>query len=421
MAQQRFVVAGEDRGWVEKCGWRSAEDVLTCASGGVAAVSRSSDVVHVPIDESLGGPGSVFVKRYLYKRRSQRIKQMFRGTLFGKSRARTEYEFLQEMCSRHVPTVRPIAYGEMRKGGLLRGSFIITEGMEGGRSLDILALHARRNKTMTPAAKMALIRGLAMLVRGMHDAGVQHGGLYWRNILVHALPQDKYAFALLDPASGGRLSPSPVPLEAAVKDLSQFVASAMALDMRGGLRSFMCAYFQVNDLTSEQRRVIARLVENARLRTSQERSRMAVAEATDWFRNRATQAQRCPENIRRYESLDEFFDLVRSCEAVSMELSKKKLVFHLSFADVDQTDGNCQRSVLIEGGRVTLSSQSGSKPDMVIRTDSQTWLAVLSGRPDAYAHLRAGRLRLHGDTRLLPTLVAYIDKLSHLATPNAGK
>jgi len=419
--QQRLVIATEDRAWIEKYGWRSVEDVLACASEEVAAVSRTSDVVHVPIDAAMGGPGSVFVKRYLYHERSQRIKQMFRGTLFGKSRARIEYEFLQEMCSRQVPTVRPIAYGEIHKWGFLRESFIITEGMEGGQSLDIFAIHARRNRMLAHAAKMSLIRGLATIIRRMHDAGVQHGGLFWRNILVREQADGGYDFSMLDPDSGARLFTSQVPLTNVMQDLSAFVASAMALDVRGGLRSFMCAYYQVTRLTSQHRQMIARVVEHARPLASQERRRMAVTEAIDWFRDRVKKTQRQSESMRTFASLDEFFDVSQSCESASGKVSKKKLTFQFLFSDSDQAHEKYQRCVVIESGRVVVSSSCASKPDMVIHSDAKTWLTLISGRADAYVRLRAGRLRMQGDTSLLPILVEYIDELSQLATSNVGK
>ncbi len=58
----------------------------------------------MPMNAIMGTPPSVYVKRYLYKERGQRLKQMFRDTLFGRSRARTA---LKEMRSRQVPTVMP--------------------------------------------------------------------------------------------------------------------------------------------------------------------------------------------------------------------------------------------------------------------------------------------------------------------------
>ncbi len=417
MTTERFVVAAEDQQWFDRYGWRSVDDVLACASDDVAAVSRSSDVVHVSIDSTMGGPESVFVKRYLYNRRSQRIKQMFRGTLFGKSRARTEYEFLREMCSRRVPTVRPIAYGEVRKSGFLRESFIITEGTEGVQSLDMFAINAHRDQSVNHDAKKDIIKGLATIVRRMHDAGVQHGGLYWRNILVRQSSDGGYEFLMLDPDSGGKLFPSPVPMTGIVSDLSQFVASAMSLDVRGGLRSFMCAYLQVSRLSDKHRQQIARLVKCAIPLASQEIRRMAVTEAIDWFRDRVTLAQQQSETIRAYATLDEFFDVLRSSESVSNSSLDMNLVIQFSFSDVDEAGENRQHCLLMEKGRVTVGSSLDSQPDMTIRTDSDTWLAVISGRPDAYARLRAGRLRMQGDTKFLHFLVKHIDEVSRLALP----
>ncbi len=419
MATHKFIVSAEDQQWIDRYGWKSVSDVLNCASDDVAAVSRSSDVVHVSIDSAMGGPESVFVKRYLYNRRSQRIKQMFRGTLFGKSRARTEYEFLQEMCSRRVPTVRPISYGEVRKGAFLRESFIITEGMEGVQSLDMFALNARQNKTVNRETKNSIILGLAEIVRRMHQAGVQHGGLYWRNILLRQQAGCGYEFWMLDPDSSGKLYDSSVPLAGIVSDLSHFMASAMSLDARGGLGRFMRAYLQVSRLEDKHRQLIARVLQSAKDLASQERRRMAVTEAIDWFRGRVSLAQQQSEEIRSYATLEEFFDVLGSSEVVSSDAANKKLVIHFSFSDVEDSGGKGQHCLLMDKGRVAVGSSSDSRPDMTIRTDSQTWLSVISGRPDAYARLRAGRLRMQGDTKYLHFLVKHIDEVSRSARPNS--
>ena len=111
-------------------------------------MSHTSDVVQVPIDPAFGGPSHVFVKRYRYDRFEHRIKQAFRGTLFGKSRARREFDFLSEMRRRKVPTVRPIAFGDTYGPLFLHASFLITEGSEGFHSLDLFALNTRRRSPL---------------------------------------------------------------------------------------------------------------------------------------------------------------------------------------------------------------------------------------------------------------------------------
>ena len=57
----------------------------------------------------------------------------------GKSRARFEYDVLAEMRRRGISAVRPIAFGERRSGGFLKACFLMTEGVTGAPSLDVLS------------------------------------------------------------------------------------------------------------------------------------------------------------------------------------------------------------------------------------------------------------------------------------------
>jgi len=409
LGKQRFEIGAADRDWMTQIGWRSVDDVLACGSNNVAAVSRSSDVVRVPVDPSLGGPTVVFVKRYMYPRRSQRIKQMFRGTLLGKSRARWEYEFLSEMCKRGVPTVRPIAYGERRRGAFVHAGFVITDGSDQGKSLDLFALDLLRRCDQGRSERRVLTDGLASVIQKMHDAGVRHGGLYWRNILVHTQSDGTYWFSLLDPDTHGRLLPSAVSDEDVVADVSELLASAIALGLRGGLLRFAKAYYGVRVLSVAQRHLMAEALKRGRPLARAERKRMAITEAIAWLRKRVAAGRQHSGGASAIESLDEFFDVLRTSTVRSDRRSSTSKTIHFSFSSDDAVGDALERCVILEGDRFTVTTTDGSEPNLLIRSDAQTWLAVIAGRPEAYARVRAGKLRLQGDTQLLPTLIASID------------
>lgn len=407
MPQQQLHVAKPDREWIERFGWRSADDVLTTAFFDVVAVSRSSDVARVAVDAAIGGPTIVFVKRYLYGKRSQRIKQMFRGTLFGLSRARREYEFLSEMVRRGVPTVRPIAYGERRRGLFLHSSFLITEGAENCRSLDLFYLGRLRDKPFGGTERRAFIKKLAATVRGMHDAGVRHGGLFWRNILVHPQSDGSFCFSVLDPDTRAKLHDSPVPPADVVADLSEIVASAMAVGMRGGLLGFAKAYLDVPRLTAAHRGLVAEVIKRAGIYAGRERARMATVECLEWFRRRVADRRDSSTGIRIIRSLDEYFATLESFDCEANHHGEDGRTIHFSFAD---GNGTLDRSVKLEGGRFVVGSKFTAKPDLLVRSDSETWLAVLAGRSDAFERVQAGRLLLSGDVRLLLELARPLDE-----------
>ncbi len=394
------------------------DDVLAWSTGGVAAVSDTSDVVEVPVDSALDGPTSVFVKRYLYNRFSQRIKQSFRGTLFGKSRARREFEFLTEMRRRQVPTVRPIAFGDSYGHAFLRASFLITEGNKGLQSLDMFALNALRREPLKRSQRKALTKGLAATIREMHDAGVYHGGLFWRNILVGIQPDGEYRFVLLDPDTHGRLHASPVPESGVVADLSDVVASATALGRRAGLVAFLTAYFQVSRLTAEQRELASQIIQRARTLAPSEHRRMAVTEAIGWLRQRAAGVERGDFSIREFGSVEDFFDQISSGATASTPVSRASKTIRFVFSDTTGESSRLDRTVILDGNQAAVVETQPAGQDLVIRTDPGTWLAVISGHADAYARLRSGRLRMEGDPSALGMLIEHLDQRESTGMPN---
>ncbi len=416
MGQQRFEIAAGDRDWIKRVGWRSVDDVLSLTSDDVAAVSSSSDVVRVSVGEELGGPADVYVKRYLYDRLDQRIKQMFRGTLFGKTRARREYEVLTEMRRRQVPTVRPIAFGERRRGAFLQASLLITEGSEGLQSLDVFAISVLRNGSFERYDRQALTKDLGKAIRRMHDAGVRHGGLYWRNILVGKQSDGGYLFTLLDPDTHASLSDSRVKESDAVADLSELVASGLALGFRGGLLRLLKAYFDVLSLNSEHRALARRILKHARPLALSEQRRMAVTEAIDWFRKRVAGLHQRKNSFRNFDSIEEFFEVLCADKGTGDAKPNAGKTICFSFSNAGASIETSSHHVIMRGEHVSVDLSASIKPDLVIRTDPETWLSVISGHPDAYDRIRAGRLRIDGDNTLLPALVEHIDRTTMVET-----
>jgi len=157
------------RAVLEQAGLASVEAVLRCHRGLVVAWSRSSDTIQVPLGD---GRLAVFIKRYHYATWRRRIKPMLRGTFFGRSRARAEFEALQTMRRLGIPAVRPIAYGERRLWHFVRSCFLITEAVPGAIPL---TRFVRQLSDCGPTERRAVMRelvvGLAEHVRRMHEAG----------------------------------------------------------------------------------------------------------------------------------------------------------------------------------------------------------------------------------------------------------
>lgn len=407
MRKDHYEIAGADRDWVERVGWRSVGDVLACSAGGVAAVSRSSDVVEVPIDPALGGPTNVFVKRYRYDRLEQRLKQAMRGTLLGISRGRREFEFLNEMRRRQVPTVRPIACGDRYGLAFLRASFLITEGVTGYQSLDLFAIQTLRRKPMPRAQRQALIEALAATIRQMHEAGVRHGGLFWRNILIRVDADGTFSFLMIDPDTHGRFTDARIPEADAVADLGEVVASAIGLGVRAGLKPFMKAYFQVPRLTADHRRLVAKILTVARELAPSERRRMAITDVIGWLRERTAAVESGRRTVRSFDSLEAFFSEVTARSDADAPRAASGKVIRFSFSGADAAN---DRTITLHDGCAVVSAALPAKADLKIRTDPKTLLAVVSNHADSYAMLRAGRLRIEGDPAVLCALIEHVDR-----------
>jgi tRNA A-37 threonylcarbamoyl transferase component Bud32 len=431
LPSQRFEISSGDRDWVAKMGWQTVNDILAIDGDELAALSRTSDVVRVPVDASCSGPNVVFVKRYHYPQVAQRIKQMFRGTLFGPSRARREFEFLSEMRRRTVTTVRPIAYGEAFHLGFVRSCVLITEGLDNARSLDLFAHHARSDPTRWPTTRDSLIRQVGRSIRQMHHAGVRHGGLFWRNIMVSPSDAGAYDITLLDPDINGRLRPSPVPPPDAIADLSEVVASGIAFGLRSGLAKLLKTYFQVTTLTREQRQFASQVVDRAQAYVQSERHRIAVARAIDWAGRRSESQSHQPARPPTYSSIDDFFDALSDPSSPVPSNTESPVAIQFLFSkDAAEQKSNhrsvhhCDRhTVVLDNSRATVSTTHPTKPHLVIRSDLATWLAIVTGASGASARLRSGHLQLDGDVTALVKLMNHIDRVESVrmaVIPNAG-
>jgi hypothetical protein len=178
------------------CGLDTVGAVLARVDGRVAAWSRTTDTLYVPgVD---GAPG-YYVKRHYFPRWKNRLRGTFRGTFFGMHRGHAEYLALTTMREVGIPAVRAVAYGGRRLGHFLTACFLITEEVPDAVNLTTFALQVRAGRrVLSVVQRRALLRALAEQLATMHAAGISHGNLFWRNILVRAAPDGQPEFFFLD-------------------------------------------------------------------------------------------------------------------------------------------------------------------------------------------------------------------------------
>ena len=135
---------------------------------------------------------------------------------------------------------------------------------------------------------------------------------------------------------------------------------------------------------------------------------MAITEVIGWLRQRSHDiAARRQDNTLAFSSVDAFFaEIAGGSDAPSQPATNMKVV-RFSFSG---DGGVSDRTITLDGVRAAASATSSAKPDLVIRTDPKTWLAVISGHEEAYPRLRAGRLRIEGDPTVLCTLMEHFDR-----------
>lgn len=390
--------------WLTELGLSSMQGLMNFRPTHVAALSGSSETFRIDCAADGTGPRQVFVKRYRYPTLASKLRGLFRGTLFGKSRARMEFDLLTEMRRRGVPAVAPISFVEDRRGGLLRSAALITEGVIGAESLDAYYEKARGRWTRDQSARF--FDALADVVSQLHQSGVMHGGLFWRNILVVEKPEGGWTFTFLDPNRRCRLFDGPLPVEARISDLSDFVASGNALQWHSEFEGFLRRYAGDAFDESQGRRFARELMKSAKRKTAQEDHRVAAGSAFAWLQRRIERAAVMP-NANTFDTVDGFFDTLAHAQ-LSADSAKQKAIL----IEMTGPNGREKRSYVVTLAPDGVVVTQGPCPaaDLTVQTDPQTWLDIVNARPAALEAIQAGRLVLEGDKQPLVTLGRWLDE-----------
>lgn len=267
----------QDRAFVERlhaAGLDRVDRVLLTPHDRVVAWSRSSETAHIPGEK--GVPG-FYLKQYLYAPWMKRLRGFFRGTFFGMNRARAERRALLTLQSVGVPTVRPVAVGERRILRLLAMCFLVTEEVPGAENLtSFMQNMASSVQKMTPAYRRQMCRRLAREIETMHAAGMSHGQLFFRNILIRDGIDGAPEFFFLDAEPIARYKRAGNGKSWLVRELAQLAGSASPFVSKTDWCRFLRAYLNTakfDRTAKEYIRAISRLVTAGLMHESQ-RARM---------------------------------------------------------------------------------------------------------------------------------------------------
>lgn len=228
------------------------DEVLRCEGDRLAAWSRTGDTIL----RGLQGGGAVYIKRYHFPTWSRRFRGMFRGTFFKASRARSEYRALTAMRRLGIHAVRPIAFGERRVLHFVRSCFLITEAVPEAMSLVsfIRTFANHEDAARTRRARLEILTSLARQVRHMHEMGFVHRDLFWRNVLIRPLPDDRFEFYFLDATVGRRIRIPQRRQDSIVHDIAALGVLAPRFCSKSDQMRFLLEYLGADRLEPEDRR-----------------------------------------------------------------------------------------------------------------------------------------------------------------------
>lgn len=272
MAKDSMHIADDAVDRLRSLGLDTVETVLRYRGGRFAAISSTSETIEVFDDQADEHQPSIYLKRYRYPKRSHRIKAAFRGSLFGKTRARFEFDRLKTMQDKGIPVVKPLAVGQRRICGFVHASFLITEGAQGQSLLSAV----KSKKEWVPRDRRTAIDILAKIVKKMHAAGVVHGSLVWRDIIIHQNGPGEFAFAFLDPGYVKRFYIPGCRRFGYLRDVSDLSATAQLLCSKTDRIRFARTYLNVKKFTARDRVWLKRIEARVNRMVDQERHRMEV-------------------------------------------------------------------------------------------------------------------------------------------------
>ncbi len=249
-----------DRIWIDPpfreqlhlAGLDTVESVLARAGDRLAAWSRTSDAIRCDLPSV---SSSVYIKRYHYPRWAHRLRGAFRGTFLRASRAHSEFRALALMRQLGIQAVRPIAFGERRIACFVRSCFLITETVPDAMPLSwfIKTFSDRQASRRALEARREILTMLARQVRHMHDAGFVHRDLFWRNVLIRLLPDNRFEFYFLDASVGKRIRMAQRRRDSIVWDMAAMGALAPDFCSKADQLRFLLAYLGTPRLDRQDR------------------------------------------------------------------------------------------------------------------------------------------------------------------------
>ena len=258
LTTERTIIAPEWKNLLHAGGLTDVASVYACNTGTVVTRSGTTEVRRVALGEG-AATRTVFIKKYWVTSARQLWSGLLRGVLFGKSKARREFNNLNLLRAAGLDAPAGIAFGEERRAGFVVRSFLISEGVVDPQPLDLLI---RDWLPQQPAIEQRrwraeLIRWLADYTRRMHAQRFVHHDYFWRNIILTGTSLEH--FSLID-AHKGRVWPAWAEQRSRAKDLATLDSPAPAFFRRTERMRFLLAYLGKKHLAATDKEFLRRVL-----------------------------------------------------------------------------------------------------------------------------------------------------------------
>jgi len=223
-----------------------------CQQGVVVRQGTGSEVLRLELN-GRGPARTLFLKKQWIATSAQFRNRIFRGTVFGMTRVRREFENLQRLRDWGLNAPAPVAYSEERRFAWLIRSSLLTEGVPNPVGLDLFIRD--HLPTLSPGEQRRergeLISRLAEVTRRLHEHRFCHRDFFWRNIVLAEGRLDR--IYILDMPRGYLWQD---PLVGRAVDLAALDAPAIPFFRRTDRLRFFLAYLKHKRLTAEDKRLL---------------------------------------------------------------------------------------------------------------------------------------------------------------------
>jgi hypothetical protein len=191
---EKVVFADSWQGFFEESGLVSFDDLFNYSAGERINKNNKREVIRFAFGSGLHEK-QFFMKRFINPHFKDMVSAWRNFGTFC-SQGRAEWENAKLLLGSGIGTYEPACYGEQRKCGIERNSFIITEKLQARPLTDFVA---QKWCHLTSERKESIIRDIGAFVRKIHNLNVSLPDLYIWHIFIRELNElDEYQFAVID-------------------------------------------------------------------------------------------------------------------------------------------------------------------------------------------------------------------------------